>query len=255
MRTFTSVIRLVLGFLMLAVTSVVFLPLFLLLLPSRMLRLKLANLYGKIVGRTVVALAGVRPQIDYPKKIGASMPAIYLVNHTSALDVFLCVWLAPFGCCGIFKKEILRTPFFGQIAAISGHLLIDRENHTRAIGAFTDVADLMRRHRLGALVFPEGTRSKDGRIQPLKKGFVHLAIATRLPVVPIVIQGAHKNWKKGEFFNFQAMDLPIRVLDPIDTTNWSEATAAEHATLLHSIYAENLPEDQRPLQEMQQALA
>lgn len=248
MKTVTSLLRLALGFLIVAVMSVLTMAVALVLLPWRVLRIKLCNLYGKVVGRAVVAIAGVTPRIDHPERLDGSMPAIYVTNHSSTLDAFLGVWMCPIGGCGVFKKEVVRVPFFGQVAWLSGHLLLDRFNHGRALDSLKETAALVKKHRLGIWILPEGTRSKDGRLLPFKKGFVHLAIATGLPVVPVIVHGAHRNWELGTF-RFVPLELKIEVLPPIDTAGWREEDAATHVEEVRQLFIDRVPEDQRPLHE------
>jgi len=245
MSQVTSMLRFSLGFLLVAVMSCLTILVALFLLPSRVLRIKLCNLYGKVVGRGIVAIAGVTPHIDHPERLDGSMPAIYVTNHTSTLDAFLGVWMCPIGGCGVFKKEVVRVPFFGQLAWLSGHLLLDRFNHGRAIESLKDTAALVKKHQLGIWILPEGTRSKDGRLLPFKKGFVHLAIATGFKVVPVVVHGAHRNWELGTF-RFVPLDLTIEVLPPVDTSSWTEETATEHVDAVRRLFIEHLPADQRP---------
>lgn len=216
------------------------------LLPWRVLRIKLCNAYGKVIGWSISRLAGARPRVSGRERLDGSMPAIYVANHTSTLDLFLSIWLCPFGGCGVMKKELLRVPVFGQLAALSGHLMIDRFNRDRAVEQLRETAALVKRHRLGIWIMPEGTRSKDGRLLPFKKGFVHLAIATGLPVVPVIFHGAHHTWRLGSW-KLRAGELPVFVLPPIDTSGWREETAGEHAAEVHALFARSLPEDQRPL--------
>jgi 1-acyl-sn-glycerol-3-phosphate acyltransferase len=232
-----SIVRFAVGCVFLAICSTLCLALALLLLPSRVARIYLCNLYGHTLGRGVTALAGVTPRISNPERLRASMPAIYVANHTSSLDAFLCIWLCPYGGCGIFKKEIVRIPFYGWLAALSGHLLIDRGNVGRAVEALRGIAILVKRHKLGIWMMPEGTRSKTGEVLPFKKGFVHLAIATGLPVVPVVLHGANRNWEKGSF-NFIPMTLDVEVLAPVTTTTWVEAHAGEHAEMIRALFVE-----------------
>jgi 1-acyl-sn-glycerol-3-phosphate acyltransferase len=201
----------------------------LVLLPWRVARIRVCNFYGKTVGRAITILAGVNVRVSNRQGLDASMPAIYVANHTSSLDAFLCIWLCPYGGCGVLKKEIVRVPFYGWLAAISGHLLIDRGNRGRAVEALRQTGEFVKKHKLGVWIMPEGTRSKNGELMPFKKGFVHLAIATGLPVVPVVIHGAHRNWKKGTLL-FQSMTLDVDVLPPVDTRSWREAEADAHAT-------------------------
>ncbi len=93
---------------------------------------------------------------------------------------------------------------------------------------------------------PEGTRSRDGRLLPFKKGFVHLAIATGLPVVPVVLHGAQRNWEPGTL-RFRPMTLEIDVLPKIDTAAWREESAGEHAAEVHAAFCAALRPEQRPL--------
>lgn len=244
--TLGSLVRFLIGFAWVAFCSTALIPLLLVLLPFRVARIKVCNFYGKVVGRSITWLAGVTPKVAHHERINASMPAIYVSNHTSMLDLFVGIWLCPYGGCGVLKKEVARVPFFGQFALLSGHLLIDRFNKERAVEALATTAELVKKNRLGIWILPEGTRSKNGHLLPFKKGFVHLAIATGFPVVPVIVHGAHKNWEKGTM-RFVPMTIDIEVLPAIDTTTWKEETAGAHADAVHALFAERLHDDQKPL--------
>jgi 1-acyl-sn-glycerol-3-phosphate acyltransferase len=168
------------------------------------------------------------------------------MNHTSTLDAFLGIWMCPIGGCGVFKKETARVPFFGQVAVLSGHLLLDRFNKGKAVESLRDTALLVKQHRLGIWIMPEGHRAEDGRLQLFKKGFVHLAVATGLPVVPVIAHGAHRNWELGTF-RFVPMDLKVEILPPIDTSSWREETAGDHAQAVHDVFQAHLPDDMKAL--------
>jgi 1-acyl-sn-glycerol-3-phosphate acyltransferase len=247
MTLLSSVLRLLVGFVFVATASLITVVLLIPLLPWRITRIKLCNVYGKVVGRTITAIAGVKPRFAHRERLDGSMPAIYVMNHTSALDAFLGIWMCPIGGCGVFKKQIAFVPFFGQIAWMSGHLLLDRGNHQRAVESLRVTGELMKKHRLGVWIMPEGTRSKDGRLLPFKKGFVHIALATGFPVVPVIVHGAHHNWKNGSFLEYTPMDMDIEILEPIDTSTWKESTAGEHAAFVHDLVASRLRDDQKPL--------
>jgi 1-acyl-sn-glycerol-3-phosphate acyltransferase len=242
-----SLLRFLVGFLIVALASTVFIVVALLLLPWRVARVYACNVYGKVVGRTITALAGVTPVVQHHERIGQSRPAIYISNHASTLDLFLGIWLCPMGGCGLMKKEIVRVPFFGWLALLSGHLLIDRNNHERAIQTLIDAGTFVREHRLSVWMLPEGTRSRDGRLLPFKKGFVHLAIAAGMPVVPVIVHGAHRNWQKGRLLSYTPMTLDIEVLEPIDTSGWKAEDAGRHAQEVYDLVAARVREDQRPL--------
>ncbi len=251
MSVLISVLRVTAGVILMALATAIFAVVCTVLLPSRRLRIRACNLFGHVVGRAVLFLAGARidDEAKVKARMNASFPAIYVSNHTSALDIFAGMWASPFGTCGIAKKEVVYYPFLGQLYLISGHLLIDRTNHERAIEAMRQVAAIVLHWDMSVWLWPEGTRSKDGRLRPFKKGFAHLALATGLPVVPVVVSGAHHSWKKGSLV-VHPTRLGIQVLDPIPTTDWTLDTLDAHVAEVHARFAAALPEDQRPLVEL-----
>lgn len=238
-------LRLSIGFVFVSVTAVITCIIAIPLLPSRPMRIKLCNYYGKLVGYVVTRIAAVTPRVNHRERLNDSAPAVYIANHTSTLDAFISIWLCPIGGCGIMKKEVLRIPFFGQLYRLSGHLVLDRAKPQEAIAMLAGLAEIVKRHHLSIWIMPEGTRSRDGRLLPFKKGFVHLAIATGLPVVPVVIHGANKNWQKGTF-RFRKMDMTIDVLEPIDTKGWTAENAEAHALEVHDLVAAALGAEQQP---------
>ncbi len=209
------------------------------------MRIKLCNYYGKLVGYVVTRIAAVTPQVNHRERLNDNAPAVYIANHTSTLDAFISIWLCPIGGCGIMKKEILKIPFFNLLYLLSGHLLLDRAKPQEAVAMLAGLAEIVKKHHLSIWIMPEGTRSKDGRLLPFKKGFVHLAIATGLPIVPVVIHGAHKNWQKGTL-RFRKMDVKIDVLEPVDTKGWTAENAEAHALEIHDLVAAALGPEQQP---------
>ncbi|KAF9672986.1 hypothetical protein SADUNF_Sadunf11G0101400 [Salix dunnii] len=164
--------------------------------------------------------------------------AIYICNHASPIDIFLMMWLTPTGTVGIAKKEIIWYPLFGQLYVLANHLRIDRTNPAAAIQSMKEVAHAVVKNNLSLIIFPEGTRSKDGRLQPFKK--------TRLPIVPMIFTGTHHAWRKGGL-HVRPAPITVRYLRPIKTDDWTEDKVNDYIRLLHDIYVENLPEAQRPL--------
>lgn len=240
-----SPLRLGTGFSLLALSSAATIPIAFVLLPWRPARIKLCNYYGKAIGRILISLCGVTPIIRNRDRIEKVYPAIYVSNHTSVLDVLFAIWICPVGGCGIAKKEIGSIPFFGWLYHLSGHLLIDRENRKSAIAGMEEVSEIVKKHNLSIWMWPEGTRSKDGRLLPIKKGLGHLAIATGLPIVPVVINDAHKNWPKKQFV-LRPTTVEVDILDPIRTDHWSAETLEENLAEVHRAFAEALNAGQKP---------
>lgn len=78
------------------------------------------------------------------------------------------------------------------------------------------------------------------------KGFVHLALQTGLPIVPMVLTGTHLAWRKGSL-HVRPAPLTVKYLPPISTQNWTVSKIDDYVKMLHNLYAENLPKSQRPL--------
>lgn len=151
----------------------------------------------------------------------------------------------PTGTLATAKRETAYVPFLGQLYALSGNVLINRANKRDAAAALQDAIDLMRRYRTSVWMWPEGTRSSDGRLLAFKRGFAHLALATRLPIVPIIVSNAHRCWPRGRSYTRPAA-IGVRILPPISTTGWTVETLDRHVADVHASFAAALPDDQKP---------
>jgi 1-acyl-sn-glycerol-3-phosphate acyltransferase len=244
-QTLAGLFRLLLGTVVMALGVIVWTGITLVLLPSRVARIKACNYFGKTVCRSMVWLSGCAVTVRGREHLNASRPAIYAANHTSILDAFLGATIAPVGTVGIAKKEVVWYPFFGQLYLLSGHLRIDRGRTTRAKASLAKLGALVRSRGLSIFIWPEGTRSQDGRLLPLKKGLAHMAIQTGLPVVPIVVTGGHRAWEKRSL-RLIPVPIEIDVLPPIDTSNWDIDHLDEHLEEVARRFRDALPADQRP---------
>ena len=109
-----------------------------------------------------------------------------------------------------------------------------------------EVGQFVRENGLGIWMWPEGSRSRNGELKPFKKGFVHMAIATGLPVVPVVSHDADRMWPGGTFL-VRPGRLKMEVLPPIDTSSWKVETAADHAAEVREVIRRTLsPRQQGP---------
>ena len=133
-------------------------------------------------------LAGARLEIVRPPSPPAG-PVVFASNHESALDIWAVFVAIPRSFRFIAKEELFRLPLFGWYLRLGGHIPVDRTNHARAVASLRRAVDAVR-GGTSILVFPEGTRSRDGRIQPFKKGSFVIAKDAGVPVIPIAISGS-----------------------------------------------------------------
>ncbi|XP_039140345.1 1-acyl-sn-glycerol-3-phosphate acyltransferase-like [Dioscorea cayenensis subsp. rotundata] len=239
-----SVFRIVVCFLAMMVTTALWAVVMVVLLPWPYERVRQGNLYGHVTGRMLMWILGNPITIEGSEY--ANTRGIYICNHASPLDIFLVMWLTPTGTVGIAKKEIIWYPLFGQLYVLSNHLRIDRSNPMAAIESMKEVARAIVRNKLSLIIFPEGTRSKTGRLLPFKKGFVHIALQSKLPIVPMVLTGTHLAWKKNSL-RVRPAPLTVKYLLPIKTDDWEADKINEYVEMVHDLYVNHLPESQKPL--------
>jgi 1-acyl-sn-glycerol-3-phosphate acyltransferase len=228
MQRLNTALRIALGTFYLMVTIPSFFTILVLTIWSRRRRIYLTNRMGRILSDHMLRIIGAKPTCKNREALDNSGPAIYVANHGSSLDVFIFGWACRPGTCGIAKKEIVWAPFVGPIVWLSGFLLIDRSNPGQALASMRRSTEFLQKSGLSAWVMPEGTRSMDGSLGPFKRGFVHMALQSKLPVIPIVIHDAHIVWPMDKLI-FKSAEVEVEMLDPIDTSNWNVRTAQDHA--------------------------
>ncbi|KAL7087909.1 hypothetical protein ACP275_13G097100 [Erythranthe tilingii] len=234
----TSWVRIVVCFVLMMLTTAIWAVIMVVLLPWPYQRIRQGNIYGHVTGKIMMWILGNPIKIEGAEY--SNERAIYVSNHASPIDIFLVMWLIPTGTVGIAKKEIIYYPLFGQLYVLANHLRIDRSNPTAAIRSMKEAANAVAKNNLSLIVFPEGTRSKNGRLLPFKKGFVHLAMQTGMPIIPMVLTGTHRAWRKGSL-HVRPVPLTVRYLPPIRTDDWTRGKIDDYVELVHNLYVDNLP--------------
>ena len=151
------------------------------------------------IALTGVRISGVRWKIVGYDQLDLSRNYIFMSNHVSNLDPPLLIPLLPHRVTIMVKKELFRLPILGRAMRMADCVPIDRHNRDAAISSVREAEEVVRRgHHM--LVYPEGTRSLDGRLLPFKKGPFYMAMETGVPIVPITLIGPETLWPKGKFF-------------------------------------------------------
>ena len=163
--------------------------------------------------------SGVRVEINGLDVIDKDKTYIYVPNHLSIFDILALLAYLPVDFKFILKKELMRIPILGWAMRRARYISIDRSSPAKAKRTFKQAVD---RIRGGAsiLIFAEGTRSKDGHLQPLKRGAFFLALESGTPIVPIAIKGTHKIMPKGSF-TLKKGSITIQLGKPIETINYN----------------------------------
>ncbi|GAC80083.1 putative phosphoserine phosphatase / 1-acylglycerol-3-phosphate O-acyltransferase [Gordonia malaquae] len=178
---------------------------------------------------TGFALAGVSVDVlDGREHLEKARPCVFVFNHQSKLDLPVMIHLVRDHATGVAKKEIRSVPLFGQILQIGGVAFIDRADAGKAIEQLEPVVQKIQEEGLSLVVAPEGTRSATPRIGPFKKGPFHIAMQAGVPIVPVVMRNAGElMWRGAQLIKPGTVE--VRVLPPVDTSDWVPEKAGEYA--------------------------
>jgi 1-acyl-sn-glycerol-3-phosphate acyltransferase len=164
--------------------------------------------------RTGYRLAGIRVRAVGRENLQPGRAYLFMSNHTSNLDPPVIVPQLGRRIAIIAKQELFRIPLFGRAMRAANFVAVNRADRRSAVESVTNAAHVLQ-SGLGMLVFPEGTRSRDGRLLPLKKGPFHLAMEAGVPVLPITVVGTHQAWPKGTA-RLHATEIVVHFHPPID---------------------------------------
>ena len=146
--------------------------------------------------RTGVKLARIRVQITGREHLLAQ-PAIFMANHVSNLDPPIMLPLLPFRTAFFIKRSLLRIPVVGVGMRLAGFIPVDRDGRLESARESVQAANKVLASGVNISTFPEGTRSRDGKLLPFKKGPFYLAMDSGAPIIPISIWGSQHMMTKG----------------------------------------------------------
>ena len=167
---------------------------------------------------TLLWVAGTRVEVQGAEYVDPRRPTLYASNHQSSIDIPVLFLALPVNLRFIAKEQLRWVPLVGWYLQMAGHILIDRSNRTRAIASLDRAAVEIARRKISLIVFPEGTRSPDGRILPFKHGSFGLALKARIPVVPVTLEGScdvmpRRSWRIRPGLIKVRLGAPVEVAD------------------------------------------
>ena len=148
-------------------------------------------------------------------QIDPSRPHVYAVNHASALDIPVLYAYLPFQFRILHKKELLSYPIVGWHLKRSGQVCVDQQNPARSVGQIKSALRTLKKG-MPLVIFPEGGRTPDGRIQPFLPGAFFLAIKAQVDIVPIALRGMYELLPM-DTYHIKPRPLEMRVGQPIST--------------------------------------
>ncbi|MGH9714135.1 MAG: lysophospholipid acyltransferase family protein [Candidatus Acidiferrales bacterium] len=189
-------------------------------------------------------IGGIRVRVEGLENIPPGV-CIFAANHVSNMDPLAFVPAIPRRVSLLAKKEVFRIPILSKAMRLAKLIPVDRMDREAAASS-VDVAVQYLKEGLSFAVYPEGTRSRDGRLLPFKKGTFVMAIEAGVPVVPVSIVGAQTLMRKGDW-KLRPGEVTIRFGPGVDASKYTMERRGELLTRVEELVAAGLPEDQRPL--------
>ncbi|PHM72110.1 1-acylglycerol-3-phosphate O-acyltransferase [Xenorhabdus kozodoii] len=181
--------------------------------------------FGHTFGKLHKVL-GIKLLNRIPEEAREYGPSIYIANHQNNYDMVTMSNAVQPRTVTVGKKSLVFIPFFGPLYWLTGNILIDRDNRTKAHGTISQVVSQIKKNRVSVWMFPEGTRSRGRGLLPFKTGAFHAAIAAGVPIVPICVSSTHDKIKLNRWNNGAVI---VEMLPPIDTTKYSKDQVRELA--------------------------
>ncbi len=149
---------------------------------------RLSSPLMRIWTRGLLFLYGIKVKVIGTENIIPGEGKIYISNHASYLDIFVQLAYLPDNVRMIYKKEINKVPVLGWAMLCAGFIPIDRENIRDAMKSLDKAAERVKKG-LSAVIYPEGTRTRDGSIGEFKRGMFFLADKAKADIVPVTLSG------------------------------------------------------------------
>jgi 1-acyl-sn-glycerol-3-phosphate acyltransferase len=165
--------------------------------------------------RSICRAAGVAVTVEWAEELDPGRPYIFAANHQSQFDIFVLQAFLGVDFRWLAKKELFSVPIWGPAMRRAGYIPIDRSHGRKALKSLGEAAE-----KIGAgtsvIIFPEGTRSKDGKMHDFKAGAMVLALKAGVPIVPVAISGTYEILPKGRLL-MNPGAVRVRVGRPIET--------------------------------------
>jgi len=181
--------------------------------------------------RTISFFCGVTVTVAGTENLDPDKPYIFAANHQSQFDIFALQGFLGVDFRWLAKKELFRVPIWGPAMRRAGYIPVDRSHGRQALKSLDEAA---RKIAAGTsvIIFPEGTRSKDGKLHEFKAGAMVLAIKSGVDIVPVAIKGTYEILPKGKLL-MNAGEVSIQVGSPIETKSYTTRDKHALAQILH----------------------
>ena len=195
---------------------------------------------GRILGfivkywaKTIFKTMNINVRVIGLDKLDRNADYIFAPNHASSLDIPLILGFLPFWIVPISKIELKWIPFLGWAMQAAGHVFVDRRDHEKAMLSIAKIKNSLLKNPRSILIFPEGSRTNDGKVNQFKTGGLSIGISTKISIVPVAIEGTFDSLSKHSK-KFVNKLLTINIGSPVDTRKYSLDDRKHLATIVNS---------------------
>lgn len=206
-----------------------------------------AQQFPRAWGRLLCRIANIRVRVEGGEELDPAKPYIFIGNHCSMADIMAFSGYITHDYRWIAKKELFKIPIFGTGMRAVDFIAIDRSHGREAVQSLNDAAQRITEGS-SVILFPEGTRSPDGHLQPFKTGAVVLAIKAGVELVPVGFNGTHQALPKNRLLA-RGGEVVLRIGQPLPSKDFKAKDKQELAALLQQRVAGLLDECHLPLAE------
>jgi 1-acyl-sn-glycerol-3-phosphate acyltransferase len=182
----------------------------------------------------ILMTTGVQVDVEGLERLSPGRTYVFVSNHQSIYDIPILFWSLPYQLRIIAKESLGNFPFLGWHLRRTGHMLVDRARPDRS--RIFQWASRLTSQGLSLIVFPEGTRSRDGRVGRFKGGSFLVALQAGLPVVPLSVIGSRHVMLKGRLATYPGR-VRLIVHSPIDTTGLEDVDAKGFGERVRAVVA------------------
>ena len=182
---------------------------------------------GRILGfivkywaKTILKTMNINVRVIGLDKLDRNADYIFAPNHASSLDIPLILGFLPFWIVPISKIELKWIPFLGWAMQAAGHVFVDRRDHEKAMLSIAKIKNSLLKNPRSILIFPEGSRTNDGKVNQFKTGGLSIGISTKISIVPVAIDGTFESLSKHSK-KFVNKLLTMNIGSPGDTRKYS----------------------------------
>jgi 1-acyl-sn-glycerol-3-phosphate acyltransferase len=193
---------------------------------------------GRVWAMGTCLLSFVRVKVTGKENLSESQSYVIVANHSSQFDIYSLYGYVGRDIRWMMKKELMRTPFLGWACKLVGHISVDRSNPRKAAETIERAKKALKKGT-SVVFFPEGSRTRTGKMSPFKRGAFLTAQGIGLPVVPVAIQGSFDIMRPGTRI-IRPGRVIINILPPVELKALTKEEILAEMEMVHNIIEKRL---------------